>query len=170
MIGAREVFFAVLATTATLVSVFVPISFLPSAAGRLFTEFGFVMAFAVLISSFVALSLAPMMASRIDIVAAPGRVAAALGRARQPAPRALYDRALAALLRHRALVLVAALACAAGGRGGAARPRPGTGAGRGPRRADACCCTGPDGTGLAYTDRQIEQALRRCSRWSTRGW
>src|SRR5690606_25235185 len=38
VIGTREVFFAIVATTATLVSVFVPISFLPSAAGRLFAE------------------------------------------------------------------------------------------------------------------------------------
>jgi hydrophobic/amphiphilic exporter-1 (mainly G- bacteria), HAE1 family len=63
VLGTREVFFAVVATTLTLIAVFVPISFLPSAAGRLFAEFGFVMAIAVGISSFVALSLGPMMAS-----------------------------------------------------------------------------------------------------------
>ena len=68
VIGTRQVFFAVLATTATLVSVFLPIAFLPSTAGRLFTEFGFVLAFAVAISSFVALSLCPMLASRMPIL------------------------------------------------------------------------------------------------------
>ncbi|MDD9982555.1 MAG: efflux RND transporter permease subunit, partial [Gammaproteobacteria bacterium] len=43
VLGTRQVFFAVVATTLTLVSVFVPISFLPSTAGRLFREFGFVL-------------------------------------------------------------------------------------------------------------------------------
>ncbi len=65
VIGAREIVFAVLATTATLASVFVPISFLPGQAGRLFTEFGFVMAFAVIVSSFVALTLCPVMTVRL---------------------------------------------------------------------------------------------------------
>ena len=65
VIGTRQVFFAVLATTATLVSVFLPIAFLPSMAGRLFSEFGFVLAIAVAISSFVALTLCPMLAARL---------------------------------------------------------------------------------------------------------
>ena len=58
----------------TLVSVFVPISFLPSTAGRLFQEFGFVLAIAVGISSFVALSLVPALAARLPdrpVVQAP---------------------------------------------------------------------------------------------------
>ena len=65
VVGTRQVFFAVLATTATLVSVFLPIAFLPGDAGRMFTEFGFVLAIAVMISSFVALTLGPMLASRL---------------------------------------------------------------------------------------------------------
>ena len=67
VIGTRQVFFAVVATTAVLVSVFVPISFLPSTAGRLFREFGFVLALSVIISSFVALSLIPALAARLDM-------------------------------------------------------------------------------------------------------
>lgn len=65
VIGTREVFFAVITTTATLAAVFIPISFLPGQAGGLFTEFGFVLAFTVLISSVVALTLCPMLASRL---------------------------------------------------------------------------------------------------------
>jgi hydrophobe/amphiphile efflux-1 (HAE1) family protein len=65
VLGTRQVFFAVVATTAVLVSVFLPISFLPSTAGRLFREFGFVLAIAVMISSFVALSLVPSLSARI---------------------------------------------------------------------------------------------------------
>ncbi|MCE7026712.1 efflux RND transporter permease subunit [Jiella avicenniae] len=63
VIGAREMFFAVVSTTATLAAVFVPISFLPGQAGGLFKEFGYVLAAAVVISSFIALTLCPMLAA-----------------------------------------------------------------------------------------------------------
>lgn len=65
VLGAREVFFAVVATTLTLIAVFVPISFLPGQAGGLFREFGFVLAMAVALSCVVALTLCPMLASRM---------------------------------------------------------------------------------------------------------
>jgi HAE1 family hydrophobic/amphiphilic exporter-1 len=65
VLGVRQVFFAVISTTATLAAVFIPISFFPGVAGRLFSEFGFVLAFAVVISAFVALTLSPMLASRL---------------------------------------------------------------------------------------------------------
>ena len=64
VLGTKEVFFAVMATTATLVAVFVPISFLPGQAGGLFREFGFVLAMSVILSCVVALTLCPMLASR----------------------------------------------------------------------------------------------------------
>ncbi|MEX2373055.1 MAG: efflux RND transporter permease subunit, partial [Dehalococcoidia bacterium] len=65
VLGTKEVFFAVIATTATLIAVFVPLSFLPGQTGGLFREFGFVLAIAVFLSSIVALSLCPMLASRM---------------------------------------------------------------------------------------------------------
>lgn len=65
VLGTREIVFAVLSTTATLAAVFVPISFMPGMVGSLFSEFGFVLAFAVTISSFVALTLCPMLASKL---------------------------------------------------------------------------------------------------------
>ncbi|CAH0341248.1 efflux RND transporter permease subunit [Rhizobium sp. CECT 9324] len=65
VLGTQEVFFAVLATTATLAAVFIPLSFLPGQLGGLFREFGFVLAFAVLLSSVTALTLCPMLASRM---------------------------------------------------------------------------------------------------------
>ncbi|AQX19280.1 efflux RND transporter permease subunit [Bartonella sp. WD16.2] len=64
VLGTQEVFFAVVATTLTLVAVFVPISFLPGQIGGLFREFGFVLSVSVLLSSVVALTLCPMLASR----------------------------------------------------------------------------------------------------------
>lgn len=67
VIGTREVFFAVVATTAVLAAVFIPIAFLPSTAGRLFREFGGVLAGAVIISSFVALSLVPALTAKLPL-------------------------------------------------------------------------------------------------------
>jgi multidrug efflux pump len=63
--GSREIGFAVIATTLVLVAVFVPISFLQGAVGKLFREFGFTIAAAVLFSALVALTLTPMMASKL---------------------------------------------------------------------------------------------------------
>ena len=65
VLGTREVFFAVIATSATLAAVFIPISFLPGQTGQLFREFGFTLAIAVALSAIVSLSLAPMLASRL---------------------------------------------------------------------------------------------------------
>ncbi len=65
VLGTRQVFFAVVTTTATLAAVFVPLSFLPGEAGGLFREFGFTLAMAVLLSSVVALTLCPVLASRV---------------------------------------------------------------------------------------------------------
>ncbi|MEQ6203442.1 efflux RND transporter permease subunit [Sulfitobacter sp. HNIBRBA2951] len=64
--GTNEVFFAVISTTATLAAVFIPISFLPGQAGGVFSEFGFVLAFAVTLSSITALTLAPVLAAFLD--------------------------------------------------------------------------------------------------------
>lgn len=63
--GAKEVGFAVIATTLVLISVFVPLVFLEGNIGRLFTEFALAIAAAVAFSSFTALTLSPMMASKI---------------------------------------------------------------------------------------------------------
>ncbi|PIQ47839.1 MAG: acriflavin resistance protein [Cytophagales bacterium CG12_big_fil_rev_8_21_14_0_65_40_12] len=63
--GTNEIFFAVIATTVALVAVFMPVIFLQGLTGRLFREFGIVVAGAVVISSFVALTLTPMMSSRL---------------------------------------------------------------------------------------------------------
>ena len=63
--GARQVGFAVIATTLVLISVFVPITFMRGDIGRLFTEFALTMAAAVCFSSLLALTLTPMMASKL---------------------------------------------------------------------------------------------------------
>jgi multidrug efflux pump len=63
--GSKEIGFAVVSTTVTLVAVFVPLAFLQGAVGRLFREFGISVAVAVLISGFVALTLSPMLTSKL---------------------------------------------------------------------------------------------------------
>lgn len=63
--GSKEIYFAIISTTITLVSVFFPIVFLQGITGRLFREFGIVMAGTVTISAFLALSLTPMVCTKL---------------------------------------------------------------------------------------------------------
>jgi multidrug efflux pump len=63
--GAQEIGFAIIATTISLVAVFVPVAFLTGRVGRLFNEFGVAVAVSVAISGFVALTLTPMLCSRL---------------------------------------------------------------------------------------------------------
>ncbi|MDY0104753.1 MAG: efflux RND transporter permease subunit [Lentimicrobium sp.] len=63
--GSAEIFFAIIATTIALATVFLPVIFLEGITGRLFREFGIVLAGSVIISSFVALTLTPMLATKI---------------------------------------------------------------------------------------------------------
>ena len=63
--GSKEIGFAIISTTISLVAVFVPLAFLTGNVGRLFNEFGVAVAVAVLISGFVALTLTPMISSQI---------------------------------------------------------------------------------------------------------
>lgn len=63
--GSNEIFFAIISTTITLISVFIPIVFLQGMIGRLFREFSIVIAGAVAISSFVALTLTPMLSTKL---------------------------------------------------------------------------------------------------------
>ncbi|OFC69460.1 efflux RND transporter permease subunit [Alteromonas confluentis] len=115
VIGTREVFFAVVATTAVLASVFIPIAFLPSTAGRLFREFGGVLAGAVIISSFVALSLVPALTARLPVKAAKEKslFSSTLGRFGNVCLRG-YQRSLVWSLKYAWLVVVLSIVAAAG--------------------------------------------------------
>lgn len=107
--GSRQVTFAVMATSITLIAVFVPLSFLPGQVGRLFVEFGWVMAAAVAISTFVALTACPALASKVLRPARP---------AGRPASEGLVQRCYRALLnravRMPLVVIAATLALTAG--------------------------------------------------------
>ncbi|MBU2884697.1 efflux RND transporter permease subunit [Gilvimarinus agarilyticus] len=161
VLGTRQVFFAVIATTAVLISVFVPVAMLPSTAGRLFREFGFVLAFAVAISSFVALSLVPAMAARIvpesnnephpvrdKLKAVGNRLSAG------------YTRSLDRALGLGIWVVVVAMSAIVGAvlvyHNVPQELLPEED--RGVIYVDA---TGPDGTGLEYTERQVNAMEQR---------
>jgi multidrug efflux pump len=110
--GSEEIGFAVIATTLTLVAVFVPISFLPGNAGRLFREFGFTLAASVLLSALVALTLTPMMASRMSGHGERGRVARATDRFFRWLAR-IYEGLLRAALRRAWFVIAGTIAIVA---------------------------------------------------------
>ena len=63
--GAKEIFFAVISTTVTLVAVFFPIVFMEGTTGRLFREFSMVISGSIIISSFAALTFTPMLATKL---------------------------------------------------------------------------------------------------------
>ncbi|MCB8964003.1 MAG: efflux RND transporter permease subunit [Bacteroidales bacterium] len=79
--GSKEIYFAIISTTITLIAVFMPIVFLSGVTGRLFREFGVVVAGAVLISAFVSLTLTPMMSTKLlRKTHKEGRIMGAIGR------------------------------------------------------------------------------------------
>ena len=65
LLGSREISFAIVAMTITLAAVYAPIGFMTGLTGRLFTEFAWTLAGAVIVSGFVALTLSPMMCSKL---------------------------------------------------------------------------------------------------------
>lgn len=109
--GAKEIFFAVISTTVTLVAVFFPIVFMEGTTGRLFREFSIVISGSVVISSFAALTFTPMLATKILVRQEKKN---RFYRLTEPFFEGLnrgYGRLLDAVLRHRAWALppVAAL-------------------------------------------------------------
>lgn len=104
--GAKEIFFAVISTTITLVAVFFPIVFMEGMTGRLFREFSFVVAGSVIISSFAALTFTPMLATKLLVKREKKNVFYLRTEPFFTGLNRLYERSLAAFLRHRWLALV----------------------------------------------------------------
>ncbi|MCB5363671.1 efflux RND transporter permease subunit [Pusillimonas sp. CC-YST705] len=112
IIGIREIGFAVVAMTLTLVTVYAPLAFATGRTGRLFIEFALTLAGAVLISGFVALTLTPMMcATLLRPQTSHGRLYRFIEGLLEGLTRG-YRRSLALALRHRFIVLVLGLAVA----------------------------------------------------------
>jgi multidrug efflux pump len=114
--GSREIAFPIIAMTLTLVAVYVPIGFMSGATGRLFTEFAWTLAGAVLVSGFVALTLSPMLCSKL--LKPPTKNHGALYRVVERGLNGLsglYRRALRLVMRARPVVLVMGLLVAGAG-------------------------------------------------------
>lgn len=112
VLGTQEVFFAVVATTVTLVAVFVPLSFLEGQSGRLFREFGYTLAIAVLLSGVVALSMGPMVASRLLRTTSGDHTGGPFARLGH-AFAGLYRRTLRVALRNPVVIILVAVLFAA---------------------------------------------------------
>jgi len=155
VLGTRQVFFAVVTTSVVLVSVFIPIAFLPSTAGRMFREFGFVLALAVSISSFVALSLVPAMAARLPAAETQSRFFARLQVVGGHLARG-YERLLALVLRYpmRVVTMAALMAVAAGSLYQLVDKELLPPEDRGQIRIYA---SGPNGVGVPYMERQTRR-------------
>ncbi|HUR41987.1 MAG TPA: efflux RND transporter permease subunit [Verrucomicrobiae bacterium] len=115
-VGSREIGFAIIAMTLTLASVYAPVGFQPGTTGKLFTEFAWTLAGAVLVSGFVALTLTPMMCS---VLLKPhterhSRFYDAIGRGLDRITNG-YRGALRATLDRRAIALVIGAVAAIGG-------------------------------------------------------
>jgi len=117
--GTSEIALAVMATTFTLVAVFVPVAFMQGVVGQFFREFGLTISVAVLISLFVAFTLDPMLSAQLARARAPGEVRAEGRlvrsiRAAFDAVDRFYAASLGWVLRHRILTFAAAALLFAG--------------------------------------------------------
>ncbi|HVO19808.1 MAG TPA: efflux RND transporter permease subunit [Anaeromyxobacter sp.] len=117
--GTQEIALAVMATTFTLVAVFVPVAFMQGIVGQFFRQFGLTITAAVLISLFIAFTLDPMLSSRLTRARVAGQVRRE--RALEARLRALFEwndrlylRSLEWVLRHRITTLLAAIALLVG--------------------------------------------------------
>lgn len=104
MEGSKEIFFAVISTTVALIAVFMPVIFLQGLTGRLFREFGIVIASSVAISAFVALTLTPMLSTRLIRHGLHGRFYNATERFFTALAEG-YRNSLAGFMRHRWLAV-----------------------------------------------------------------
>ncbi|HET8713711.1 MAG TPA: efflux RND transporter permease subunit [Gemmatimonadales bacterium] len=106
--GTREIAFAVIATTISLIAVFTPLAFLQGTTGRLFNEFGIAVAGSVAISGFVALTLTPMLSAKIlRVPKQHGRLFKVLEQGFQALAEA-YKRRLRWALEHRPVIIAGA--------------------------------------------------------------
>ncbi len=157
--GTRQVAFAVIATTAVLVSVFVPVAFLEGNTGRLFRELSIALAGAVAISAFVALSLTPMMASKLVRPHSEPRGFNALVHRFLGALSERYRRSVAATIHHPLLFGLLLLATLAGSYG-LLQLIPQELAPPEDRGAFFVSIQGPEGAGFDYTVGQMQQVER----------
>lgn len=113
--GTREIALAVLATTLSLVVIFLPLAFMKGRTAMFFASYGMTVAFSIMVSLFISFTLTPMLASRfLRHTADPAeREKKAHGGPLMRAVANAYETILAWSLRHRALVMLVCAACVA---------------------------------------------------------
>lgn len=112
--GAREIGLAVVATTATVVGIFLPVAFMGGISGQFFQPFGFTVSIATLFSTLVAVTMTPLMAARLLRPYRATSPTSSPHNLTQPTPQTSptsgpYRRLLTLALRHRILTLVVAV-------------------------------------------------------------
>jgi multidrug efflux pump len=154
--GSKEIFFVVLSTSITLAAVFLPIVFMQGFVGRLFREFGIVIAGAVLISAFVSLSLTPMLNARLI---RKKQKHSRFYEATEPffvGMNAMYESLLARFMKHRwiavAIIGVSVLLIAAIGMTIQSELAP-----LDDRSYIRMTVTAPEGSSYAYTDAYMDR-------------
>ncbi|GJL84985.1 MAG: multidrug transporter [Micavibrio sp.] len=165
--GARQVSFAVIATTLVLIAVFIPITFLEGDLGRLFTEFAITMAAAVAFSTFVALTLCPMIASKILKKTERGGLSDKVDRIFQRFSRA-YIKTLGVALRFRFIVL-GLFAVLAGLSVLLFSAIPSEYAPKEDRGAFFLMVNGPEGASYEYTKEYMEEIEKRLMPYTADG-
>lgn len=164
--GTREIFLAVMATTLTIVAVFVPVAFMGGIVGRFFFEFGLTVAFAVLVSLFVSFTLTPMLSAWWGVEPHKGReggnpVNRAIGRfnAAFDAMADRYRGAISWALDHRRTTLLVA----GGSLVGALLLFPFIGGGFMPDQDSGDFLVQfetPEGSSIDYTRRKAQEVVR----------
>ena len=154
--GAREIGFAVIATTLVLIAVILPVSFMPGNVGRIFGEFGISLAAAVAFSSLIALTLVPMLSSKLFATGLHrGRVTHAIDALFRSLANS-YDRLLRVVMRHPVIVIGSALVVF-GGSLTLLGKLPSEYMPREDRAFTMVMVTAPDGASLDYTDKYVQQ-------------
>lgn len=154
--GAREIGFAVIATTLVLIAVILPVSFMPGNVGRIFGEFGISLAAAVAFSSLIALTLVPMLSSKLFATGLHrGRLTRAVDRFFRYLA-SVYERGLRRVVKHPVLVIASALAVF-GGSLTLLGKLPVEYMPREDRAFTMVNLTAPDGASLEYTEKYVGQ-------------
>jgi len=157
--GSEEIFFAIISTSVTLVVVFLPIVFLQGLTGRLFREFGIVVAGSIIISAIVSLSLTPMMASRIlKKNEKHGFLFNFIGKGLDNLT-GLYNRLLSRFMKVRFLAVLIVLACM-GGIYRLIQILPSELAPMEDKSGFRVFATAPEGTSYEIMDKYMEEVLK----------
>jgi multidrug efflux pump len=156
--GSKEIYFAILSTTITLAAVFLPIIFLQGLTGRLFREFGVVVAGTVLVSALVSLTLTPMMSSHTLRKPAQHNALFRFTENLLNSITDLYNRSLTLFIRKRWLA-IAIMILALGMIGGIGSLIPSELAPMEDKGRMQLMCTAPEGTSFELMDRYMNQMV-----------